>query len=86
MSVLITEENGWKNTKHSHATPCLQIYCIYVKETNLLTMDQLYPLLAFTALENRTILAQVLLVYKINQMDFFRHSVKEDFGLNQMVK
>lgn len=49
-------------------------------------MDQLYPLLAFTALENRTILAQVLLVYKINQMDFFRHSVKEDFGLNQMVK
>lgn len=66
--------------------PCLLIYCIYVKETNVLTMDQLYPLLDFTALENVTILAQVLLVFKINQMDFFHHSVKEDSGLNQMVK
>lgn len=49
-------------------------------------MDQLYPLVDFTALENVTILAQVLLVFKINQMDFFHHSVKVDSGLNQMVK
>ncbi len=66
---------GWKNTKISHATPCLLIDHMYEKETSLLTMVQMYRLLNFTALKDLIILLKVLLVYKINiNIDFFFHS------------